>query len=99
MVLHYLDHTWARSISNRGLEGIVKIQMSYDVPDGNYCLNVCEDKNMTPKCRYLHNDSWCALFGSGPEYEGLSGHSILRKKLFSCRRAEVKPLTTEKIPE
>ena len=76
-----------------------KIQLNYDVPDGDYCLNVCEDKNVTPTCKYLHGDKWCTLFGKSPSYVCTNGHSMMLSKLYTCQRAEVKPSTTKDIPK
>lgn len=66
----------------------MKIQLVYDVPEGDNCSHRFEDRNMSPECRYLYGEKWCTLFGSGPTVV-IEGHTIIRKKLYACRRSEI----------
>ena len=70
----------------------MKIRLEYEVPEGDYCSLQCEEKQAFKPCKYLYNGDLCTLFDAlKPSYE-IDGHTIIRRKLFQCRAAQVKPV-------
>jgi hypothetical protein len=77
---------------------MAKIQLTYNVPDGDYCSHVFEERHMVPECRFLLRGSWCTLMGAQPVSE-VNGHTIIRQKLYACKRAHVTPQSPVQNPD
>lgn len=76
---------------------MAKIQLTYEVPEGDLCMHHFEDKEVVTPCKYLFDTKWCTLFGSSPTIV-YDGHSVMKRKLHVCRHAtiqEEKPQSSE----
>lgn len=67
---------------------MAKIKLEYEVPNGDFCSHFCEDKYLTPPCKFLYQDKWCTIFGAKPSAH-IEGQAWITMKLFRCKSATI----------